>query len=43
MKGHLAQPRYREEVLGPASSVMTAFVDSRWEVSLSLRNKLGVE
>ena len=42
MKGYLAQPRYREEGLGPASSDMTDFVDSPWEASHSLRNGWGV-
>ena len=39
--GYLAQPRYRREGLGPASSNVTDFVDSPWEASPSLRSRLG--
>ena len=31
MEGYIAQPRYREDGLGPASKDMTDFVDSLWE------------
>ena len=39
MEGHLAQPRYRKEGLGPASSVVTDFVDSPWSHGLTLSEK----
>ena len=41
MEGYLAQPRYRDEGLGPASSNLTDFVDSPWEASPSLRSGWG--
>ena len=41
MEGYFAQPRYREESIGPASSDVTDFVDFSWETSPSLRNGWG--
>lgn len=35
------QPRYRREGLGPASGVVTNFVDSLWDVSSCQRNRWG--
>lgn len=42
MEGSIAQPRYREDGLGPASRDMSDFVDSLWESSSSMRNEWGV-
>lgn len=41
MEGQLAQPRYREEGLGPVSSDVTDFADFLWEAFTSLREWNG--
>lgn len=42
MQGYIAQPRYRENGLGPTSSDMTEFVDSPWEILTFTEEWMGM-
>lgn len=42
MQGNIAQPRYRENGLGPTSSDMTQFADYPWEILTLTEEWIGM-